>query len=133
MALLNWNSTYQIGNAVIDCEHRKLFELINEFHYTFMLNRDRHDILKVLNELVKYAQEHFGHEERIMVEHGYPELETHRDIHARLFETLFTLQKRLEENSVGMEKETIDFLRNWLTDHIAEQDIALGKYLAHSH
>lgn len=130
MALLNWNGAYQIGNAVIDGEHCKLFDLINDFHYTFLLNRDRRDILKVLNDLVRYAEEHFRHEEHIMAEHGYPELEPHRAIHARLFETLFSLQSKLEEGSIGMEKETVDFLRSWLTDHIAEEDTALGKFLA---
>ena len=29
-----------------------------------------------------------------------------------------------------MEKETVDFLRTWLTDHIAEEDRAFGRYLA---
>ena len=57
MALPNWNSAFQIGDAVMDGEHRKLFELINGFHYTFLLNRDRRDILKLLNDLARSAEE----------------------------------------------------------------------------
>ncbi len=132
MALLNWNSRYQIGDAVIDGEYRRLFDLINDFHYNFLSNRDRRDIVKLLNDLVRYAEEHFQHEERIMSERGYPELERHRDIHAGLFETLFALQSKLEQGSLKTEKETVDFLRTWLTDHIAEDDAALGKFLAGS-
>lgn len=130
MALLNWNSAYQIGDAVIDDEHRRLFELINDFHYNYSLNRDRRDILKLLNDLVRYAEEHFQHEERIMAERNYPGLEPHREAHAGLFETLFSLQSKLEGGAFKAETETVDFLRTWLTDHIAEDDLALGKFLA---
>lgn len=130
MALLNWNGSYEIGDAVIDHEHCRLFDLINNFHYAFLLNRDRRDILRLLNDLVRYAEEHFQHEERIMVERGFPDLEHHRGIHAGLFETLFLLQAKLEKEAIGMEKETVEFLRTWLTDHIAEEDRALGRFLS---
>ncbi|PWB39783.1 MAG: hemerythrin [Rhodocyclales bacterium] len=130
MALLNWNSSYRIGIAALDREHCRLFDLINNFHYAFTLNRDRRDILKLLNDLVGYAEEHFQHEEAIMTERGYSRLQYHREIHAGLFETLFSLQTKLERGTIGMEMETIAFLRTWLTDHIAEEDRALGKFLA---
>lgn len=130
VSLLNWNDSYRIGDAVIDGEHCRLFDLINDFHFTFSLNRDRRDILRVLNRLMRYAEEHFRHEEQIMAERGYPELERHRDIHAGLFETLFALQAKLEKKTIGMEQETVTFLRTWLTDHIAEDDRALGIFLS---
>ena len=130
MALLNWNDSYRVGDALIYLEHCRLFDLINNFHFTYMQDRDRRDILQVLNELVRYAEEHFQHEERIMAERGYPELDRHRDIHVELFETLFSLQTKLEKGTIGSDKETVEFLRTWLTDHIAEEDRALGKFLA---
>lgn len=40
------------------------------------------------------------------------------------------IESELEEASIKMEKETVDFLRTWLTDHIAEEDRAFGRYLA---
>lgn len=132
MALLNWNDSYRVGDALIDREHCRLFDLINNFHFTYMQDRDRRDILQVLNELVRYAEEHFQHEERIMTERGYPELDRHREIHVRLFETLFSLQAKLERETIGMEQETVAFLRTWLTDHIAAEDKALGHFLAKS-
>lgn len=129
MSLLNWNDNYRIGDALIDREHRKLFDLINNFHFTYLQNHDHHNILQVLNELVRYAEEHFRHEEQIMAECSYPELDRHREIHVGLFETLFSLQTKLEKGTIGVEKETIEFLRNWLTDHITSDDRALGVFL----
>jgi hemerythrin-like metal-binding protein len=130
MALLNWNRGYLIGNAQIDSDHQHLFDLINSFHYAFIQNRDRLGILRILNGLVQYAEEHFQREEAMMADRGYPELEAHQQIHAGLFETIFQLQTKLEEASVKMEKETVDFLRHWLTDHIAEHDTAFARFLA---
>ncbi len=129
MALLNWNSNYSVGDARIDADHRHLFDLINEFHYVFLQNHDRKEIARVLNNLVKYCEEHFQREERLMSEHGYPGLAEHQTIHAELFETLFTLQSKFEDGSVKMEKETIEFLRHWLIDHIADHDMKFGRFL----
>lgn len=66
----------------------------------------------------------------MMAERAYPELETHQRIHGELFETIFHLQTKLEEASIKMEKETVDFLRHWLTDHIAEHDMEFARFLA---
>lgn len=130
MALLNWNDDYAVGNARIDADHRHLFDLINEFHYVFILNHDRMEIARVLNNLVKYSEEHFEREEKMMVDHGYPGLEAHREEHAKLFETIFALQTKFEQHAVKMEKETIEFLRHWLIDHIAEHDARFARFLA---
>lgn len=47
----------------------------------------------------------------------------------RHLESIFVLQARLEEASIKFEKETIAFLGTWLTDHIAEEDRAFGRFL----
>ncbi len=128
MALLNWKRDYLLGNAQIDSDHQHLFDLINSFHYEFIQNRDHVEILRLLNNLVKYCEDHFQREECLMAEKAYPGLDEHRQIHAELFETIFELQGKLESASVKMEKETVDFLRHWLTDHIVEHDMAFARY-----
>ncbi|MBK6630221.1 MAG: hemerythrin family protein [Betaproteobacteria bacterium] len=130
MALLNWKNDYQLGNALIDRDHRQLFELINSFHYEFIQNRNRVEILRLLNDLVRYCEEHFGREEAMMANQAYPGLEQHLQKHAELFETIFALQTKLEADAIRMEQETVAFLRHWLTDHIAEEDRAFARFLA---
>jgi hemerythrin-like metal-binding protein len=130
VALLNWKNDYSVGNAQIDADHHRLFDLINEFHYVFTHNRQLREIARVLNDLVKYSEEHFQREEEMMAAHDYPGLDEHREIHAALFETVFQLQSKFEQNAVKIESETIDFLRHWLTDHIVEHDTKFGRFLA---
>ena len=129
MALLNWKRDYLHGNAQIDADHQHLFDLINSFHYEFIQNRDRAKILRLLNMLVKYCEEHFQREELMMAEKSYPGLDDHRQKHAHLFETIFELQTKLELASIRMEKETVDFLRHWLIDHIVEDDMAFARHV----
>ena len=130
MALLNWNDSYALGNTQIDADHRQLFDLINDFHYAFTLNHDRGEIARLLNSLIHYSEDHFQREEQMMVERGYPDVEKHRAEHERLFETVFTLQSKFESRELKMEKETVEFLRHWLTDHIADDDRKFAKFLA---
>lgn len=129
MALLNWKSEYSVGNAQVDADHRHLFDLINEFHYAFTHNRDRRTIARVLNDLVKYSEEHFQREEQMMAATEYPQLDEHRRIHGDLIETVFQLQAKFEQNAVKLESETVEFLRRWLIDHIAEHDMKFGRFL----
>jgi len=131
VALLNWNDSYSLGNAQIDADHRRLFDLINDFHYAFILNHDRSEIARMLNALVRYSQEHFEREEHMMAERGYPGLEKHQAEHVALFETVFDLQGKFERRELRMEKETVDFLRRWLVDHIADHDSKFAQFLVH--
>ena len=59
MALLSWSSQYLIGNDLIDTEHQELFRLVNDFHSRWLEAHNRHDIAKVFNQLVVYAEMHF--------------------------------------------------------------------------
>jgi len=130
MALLNWTSGFLTGNAGIDDQHRNLFDLINDFHFAYLGSRERDEVLSLLNALVRYAENHFQEEERLMSEAGYPELERHCRIHAGMFETIFELQEKFEAGAITADKEAVAFLRNWLTDHIATEDMAFGGFLS---
>ncbi len=122
MALLGWKPEYAVGDAEIDADHRHLFELVNSFHEAFTRDRDRRDILRILNALVSYSEAHFRREEAMMAERQMPGLEEHRRLHVRLFEKIFELQKQLEAGSLRIEKQTVEFLHTWLTNHIAGGD-----------
>lgn len=129
MALLNWKADYCTGNAKIDEDHRALFERVNDFHFAWQQNRDRKDIARVLNRLVEYAEEHFAREEEIMRVSGYPGLARHQAIHEALFEQIFVLQGHFEDGRIRIDRDTVDFLRGWLVDHIVGEDMKFAAYV----
>ena len=130
MALLSWSDKYLIGEETIDREHKELFRLINEFHTRWSESRQRTDIARVLNQLVRYAQVHFQHEEAIMEAAKYPRQAEHRLIHVEMFEQIFALHKDFVENELHVIPNTMKFVRNWLVDHIIQQDYAFRDFLA---
>lgn len=129
MALVRWEDRYLLGQEQIDSEHRSLFTLINEFYDAYMDDLDRSRVLGLFNRLVDYAQKHFTHEEQLMLESGYADLDAHRLHHERLFEQIFRLNERLQDRAINPAHETVKFLRTWLSDHIIQEDMVLGAHL----
>ncbi len=83
----------------------------------------------MLNRLVEYAEEHFAREEGIMHASGYPGLARHHAIHEALFEQIFVLQGHFEDGRIRIDRDTVDFLRGWLVDHIVGEDMKFAAYV----
>jgi hemerythrin-like metal-binding protein len=127
----NWYDFQATGFATIDLEHEEisgsltgLLDAINSGHVM--------EITTPLTALVKQVADHFAHEERLMVESGYPLAKRHKEAH-----DMFVLdagQSVLELKERGL----TDKFRRWATGrllewfrlHIATNDVGLGRYLA---
>jgi hemerythrin-like metal-binding protein len=129
MAFISWRSEYEIGVRQVDAEHRKLFDLVNEYYDQHMHGASRKEIERILNGLVAYAEEHFQNEEAIMEEYGYPKIEDHRKQHADLFTSIFAITERLLNEPAKADRETLSFLKKWLRDHIVQDDVDIGHFL----
>jgi hemerythrin len=129
MQLLRWQDEYLVGQESIDREHRMLFQLINEFYDAFNESRRRSDLTRLLTQLVRYAEEHFQHEEKIMVEHAYPATDDHHKFHEELYETIYQLNTRLETDPRPLDRDAIAFLKHWLVDHILLHDKKFGAFI----
>ena len=131
MAFLSWTRDYRIGNATIDAEHQELFRQINAFHDQWLDKRERRIIAPLLNRLVTYTQQHFGHEEQIMFDAGYPRLAEHQQVHEAMIETIFRLQQSFEDQNNHFEMDTLKFIKSWLVVHILENDFLFRDFMAH--
>jgi hemerythrin len=129
VALLRWGDEYLVGEATIDQEHQMLFQLINEFYDAFQEAKRRSDLMRLLTQLVVYAEKHFQHEEENMAAHAYPAIEEHHLLHVELFETIFQLNNRLETDPGPLDRDAVAFLKHWLADHITLHDKKFGAFL----
>lgn len=129
MTLLSWSNQYLIGEPTIDKEHHELFDLINAFHTHWQEDRKRSEIANILSKLVKYAELHFQHEEAIMATAGYPLLDEHRAVHEKLFLSIFQLNEGYMNNLRGIEMDTMKFVRDWLIQHIINNDYLFRDFL----
>lgn len=124
-----WQDRFGVGNAVIDADHKRLFELFNEFVGAVNADSADSDIQGVLAELLDYTDTHFDREEGLMRAHGYPDYAAHKAMHDAFVRQLHDVNSALD---AGGEKGAfvLGFLGKWLTGHILGVDKTLGAYLA---
>lgn len=121
---------YKTGIGMIDEEHKRLFEIADKAYEVLMAEfiPDKYDyIIEILNELKDYAATHFAHEEEYMASIGYKKLFTHKVEHHDFVEKLNEYDlASIDENQKGTIMELLDFLNNWLVDHILRNDKQIG-------
>jgi len=129
MPLIKWRESYSVGVKKFDDEHKVLVELIND---VFEVVRDKKsvDTLKEsIAKLIEYTKIHFADEEEAMEKAAYPHLEEHRDIHANLLEQVMEFEEELHRGQDALRTDFYKFLREWLMNHILDEDKKYSTYL----
>jgi hemerythrin-like metal-binding protein len=130
MPFAEWTAEFSVGVDEIDRDHRRLLDLLNELHDAVKAG-DGHEVLgKVLDGLTLYVGYHFAHEEELFLRTDYPGAEGHLRQHRALTITVKEIQDDFElDNSDTLPAQVLEFLKNWLCDHILGADRAFGIYL----
>ncbi len=130
MALIQWSSRFELGVPFIDADHKILVDLLNRMNEASRSDGNLADIGGILSALVDYTHYHFAREERAQFAAHYPDIGEHRARHAvltkeakRLFDAFRANPGRAE---VG---DLMDFLSDWLMDHVLLHDMAIKPYL----
>jgi hemerythrin len=124
--MYEFKEEYKIGIDNIDAEHRKLFQIADRAYETLMDDfiPDKYDyIVDILSELKEYAATHFRHEEEYMMSIHYKRLISQKASHDEFIEKIseYDLQ-HLDENQKEAILEILDFLNDWLVNHILKSD-----------
>ena len=129
MALISWNAHFLTHIGEIDKQHQGLVAMVNELHDA-MLKGKAKDLLKtLLIRLVDYTKTHFGTEENLMRQHGYPQYMAHKALHDKLTAQVVELKSQLELGQPVLTTDVLHFLKNWLMDHIRKEDLQFGPFL----
>ncbi len=123
MTVIHWGDALKIGVSAFDEHHHMLVEIINKLDDSLAEDKEdrRQAVGLILRDLYDYTVMHFRAEEDYMKTIGYPALDDHRQMHSELAERL---QKRIDVYLSGkpMEISLMAFLRDWLLNHILEED-----------
>ncbi len=122
MAFLKWNPALSVGVRHFDEQHQALIGMLNDLHTAMSEGRGREVLGAILDGLVQYTATHFADEERLMAQHGYPELSAHREEHRRLVERVQGFQAHYRTGRAGLSVELMVFLKDWLVQHIQGAD-----------
>ncbi len=131
MAFFEWKDSMTVGHhPMIDRDHRMLIQYINEMHTAMMAGKGKEAVGVILNKLVVYTKEHFGREEIVWRSGHYAGLEKHKKEHAGLLKTVGDFKLKYEKGAVVLSVELMNFLRDWLKNHILKEDKAAADAIA---
>jgi hemerythrin len=129
VAFAEWDSALETGNLMVDGQHRELFTTVNELHDAIREHNDVAVLGGILYRLQRYTAVHFGDEENLMAEVAYPDRERHHDLHLDLAEQTATLASQYLSGELTLGIPLATFLRDWLTDHIGQEDRRLAEHI----
>lgn len=122
MEFIEWGDHLSVGVTVFDNEHKQLVSLVNKLNHAVMTGSAKKTMEEILKSLVNYTKIHFKHEEDYMVLYGYPEYEKHKKEHEDLTDQVMDFYTRYQEGKAVFSLELMNFLKDWLTNHILISD-----------
>ncbi len=124
-----WDDSYAVNVADMDNQHKRLFELIAELHTAMRSGKGRQMLDETFAGLIAYTQTHFKDEEELMRLNDYPGLAAHQKMHAALIEKVEDYQRRFMSGELAITIEVMEFLKDWLVNHIQKTDMQYGRFL----
>lgn len=130
--MLKWNDTYATGNQGVDDQHKKLFEMVNNFEAAVRNKTAEASINETLQFLGSYVKTHFNFEEGCMDQAKCPAAADNKKAHAEFLGvyTQFANRFKTEGYSDALANELLKTAQGWLVKHICGIDIRL-KHCAH--
>ncbi|NOY83056.1 MAG: hemerythrin family protein [Kiritimatiellaeota bacterium] len=122
MALISWTDSLSVKVAVLDLQHQRLISVINELHDAMRQGKGKDVLEKTLSALSSYTVIHFKTEERYFDQFGYPDAAGHKRIHDLFVQKISDFKEAFEKGRLGVSIEVMNFLRDWLKNHIMETD-----------
>jgi hemerythrin len=129
MEKIVWDASYDIQVAEIDRQHRRLVDLMNHLIAVQDQKTSDDDIADILGAMTNYLGYHFETEEQMMIDHGYPELESHREEHQAFVTQTAYYIATYRQSGTSLKKDILLFLKEWLVEHICQTDAAFGAFL----
>ena len=129
---LTWEEKYSVGVEEIDNQHKKMFQTINELLEAIHTNSSEECLGSIIKDLVEYKKFHFATEEKYFKEFNFDGAEDHIARHQEFTAKLSALKDKYSEYTVEFAFELIDFLEDWLINHLMVVDQKYKEcFLAH--
>ena len=121
---IEWHDSYRLGDSEIDAQHHMLFVLVNALFSA----SEKSGLTEAFANLLRHTQEHFAHEEKSMLQMGYPGMKAHVEQHNTLMSKLANVSEIIADYSTDM-ANLESFLSAWLFNHIETMDAQLVSYI----
>lgn len=120
------------GNKMIDTQHKELIDRINKLLILCENEKPaKREAVETLDYLADYTEFHFGEEEKLQEEIGYPGIAEHKKKHEELRQVVQDLYAMLEEQegpTAAFVESVNENVTNWLYNHIRGFDRSVAEY-----
>jgi hemerythrin len=117
-----WKDTYSVSVMEIDNQHKAITEMLNELYDSFMKKEHENKLGEILSRLSNYAVYHFETEEKYFSLFRYSNRIPHIREHNDFTDKIKAFRKEFDKNSSALTYKLINFLREWLMNHILVSD-----------
>lgn len=130
MAFLGWNNAFNVSIEEMDRQQKNFFETFNRMIEAVQRADKEEALERIFVELAEYTSRHIKDEETLLKKVNYPELHLHRQQHNIFISHLNGLMCCYCRKHLTIPESTLVFTKNWLQDHILQQDKKFGTYLS---
>jgi len=130
MPLMSWNPRMSVGVAVLDADHQKLVGMVNELYDGVQSGHGKESLGTILDRLIDYTKVHFAREEKFFAQTNYPDSVAHKKQHDDLCRQVLDVRQKYKTGATStLSLEVMNFLKNWLINHIQGEDKKYGPHL----
>jgi hemerythrin len=122
MAYMVWTRNLDTGIEVIDGQHKRIVDYINQLHDA-KRSQNPKAIKKIIDDMVDYTVSHFGFEEALMEDAGYEFVRPHKRVHELFIKRVSEYKQRFDDGE-NVTEELHSLLSRWLFNHILNDDAA---------
>jgi len=129
-----WQESYNTGIEEIDEQHRILVNTINEANIKLSKDESLQTLEHITKDLLSYVLYHFETEEEMMTQYNYKgesleEYDKHMKQHRDFSTKVVAVRESISKGKPIEKNELIEFLTDWLINHINNTDKKLAKFL----
>lgn len=129
MELIKWGENLSVGIDSIDKQHKELIKIVNELYDAMSSGKGKEVLGSTLARLIDYTKVHFSNEETYFARFKYAETESHKEEHKNLVAKAVELQTKFKAGNVMISIEVMNFLKDWLSNHIQKIDKKYSSFL----
>ncbi|MEI7816406.1 MAG: bacteriohemerythrin [Desulfuromonadales bacterium] len=126
---LEWDASFTVNVDKYDNAHKTLFNMVNDLADAMQQKKSKEAVGRVLNGLAEYTINHFADEERNFAQTNYPEEAQHKALHKKLLDQVTELIGKFNAGEPLITQDVINFLQDWLINHIKGVDKRYGPHL----
>jgi len=126
-----WDSSLESGYEKVDNQHKQLVAALNNLMEASSSGKGDKAVMETLDFLTGYAVKHFADEEKLQVDHNYPDYLMHKRLHDEFKGVVVDLVQRVIKE--GPTAELIQVVSStigaWLLNHIKGDDFRMAAFV----